>query len=517
MSCTPQEKTSMAANGGLPEKSAYQKLGDQNWRLTHLYKIIDKSGQAIVFAPNWAQQRLLQDSWYLNIILKARQLGISTFICLLFLDCCLFNSHVSAGIIAHTREDAEYLFKRIQFAYENLPTWFKADRSARVSSARELVFNNSSGIRVGTSMRGATLQYLHISEFGKICAHYPDKAREIVTGSLNTVGQGQYIYIESTAEGRGGTFYDMCKEAESLQDSCRILTPQDYRFHFFPWWQCPDYELNSSIILTREASDYFDKLEALDIALTDSQKAWYYKKLVTQGEDMKREYPSYPDEAFEAANEASWYGRWLQTARQEGRIGNIPWDQEARVFTAWDLGFSDATAIVFFQLCGKEIHFIDYYENSGEALTHYVEYVKKKPYLYDTHFAPHDLATHEYSSGFSRLQTAARMGISFVILPTKPAAFSDGIESARACLPRSYFHERNCSQLLKCLENYRKKWDERNLCYKQEAVHNEFSHGADAFRYAAQAIKSELTSTDTFLTDSKADQLYDKFYPRFSP
>ncbi len=492
-------------------------LTDPEWRLSHLYRIIDKKGLSIVFRPNWAQKRLQTDAWFLNIILKARQLGISTFICLLFLDKCLFNSHVSAGIIAHTREDAEALFKRIQFAYENLPDWFKSERQAKVSSARELVFNNNSGIRVGTSMRGATLQYLHISEFGKICAHYPDKAREIVTGSLNTVGHEQYIFIESTAEGRGGSFYDMCKEAESLADKGRELTAQDYKFHFFPWWQCPDYAINQgSVVLTREAEEYYGGLDSRGIYLSEAQQAWYFKKSSIQGDDMKREYPSYPDEAFEAANEASWYGKWLQSTRQEGRIGYIPWDQEGQVFTAWDIGLSDATAIIFFQLVGKEIHIIDYYENQGEALPHYVEHVKKKSYLYATHFAPHDMATHEYSSGFSRIQVAARLGINFVVLPTKREGFADGIESARACFRNVFIDEKNCARLIKCLENYRKKWDERNVCYKNEAVHNEYSHGADAFRYACMAIKSDLTSTDTHITDSKAEELYDKHYPRFS-
>ena len=290
-------------------------LNDPNWRLNNLYTIIDKNGSSVKFSLNWAQQKLNDSTWYLNIILKARQLGISTYICLLFLDKCLFNSNVTTGIIAHTREDAEHIFKRIQYAYENLDPFIKDWRTSKVSSARELVFNNNSGIRVGTSMRGSTLQYLHISEFGKICAHYPDKAREIVTGSLNTVGSNQFVFIESTAEGRGGTFYEMCKTAEGLKEKGLELSSQDYYFHFFPWWECPDYKLNDDapIILPREMDEYFDMLEFRHhIALSRGQQLWYYKKSLTQNDDMKREYPSYPDEAFEAANEASWYGKWLQ-------------------------------------------------------------------------------------------------------------------------------------------------------------------------------------------------------------
>lgn len=104
-------------------------LNDPLWRLNNLYWIIDKTRNKSLFILNWAQKKLYQDMWYCNLILKARQLGISTFVCLLFLDRCLFNSNLHAGIIAHTREDAEVMFHRIKFAYDSLPAKLKALRS----------------------------------------------------------------------------------------------------------------------------------------------------------------------------------------------------------------------------------------------------------------------------------------------------------------------------------------------------------------------------------------------------
>lgn len=167
--------------------------------------------------------------WYCNLILKARQLGIS----LLFLDRCLFNSNQNAGTIAHTKEDAEILFRRVKFAYDSLPVEIKLIRPANTDNARELQLSNGSTLRVGTSMRSSTLQYLHISEFGKICAKYPDKAHEIITGSLNAIAPGQYVFIESTAEGREGYFYEMCKVAQANKDSGKKLSPLDFRFISF--------------------------------------------------------------------------------------------------------------------------------------------------------------------------------------------------------------------------------------------------------------------------------------------
>jgi hypothetical protein len=133
------------------------------------------------------------------------------------LDRCLFNSNQHAGIIAHAREDAEMLFRRVKFAYDSLPMEIKAIQPANTDNAGELQLSNGSTLRVGTSMRSSALQYLHISEFGKICAKFPDKIREIVTGSLNAIAPGQYIFIESTVEGRESIFTKCAKRFRLLR------------------------------------------------------------------------------------------------------------------------------------------------------------------------------------------------------------------------------------------------------------------------------------------------------------
>ena len=291
-------------------EKAEKLLADPLWRLNNLYWIIDKSGNKVLFQLNWAQKQLYSEMWYCNLILKARQTGISTFVCLLFLDRCLFNSNLHAGIIAHTREDAEVMFRRVKFAYDSLPAELKAIRSVNTDNARELQLSNGSTLRVGTSMRSSTLQLLHISEFGKICAKFPDKAREIVTGSLNALAPGQYVFIESTAEGREGYFYQMCKEAQAIKDSGKKLSALDFRFHFFPWWGHKDYRIDSQDLAVPEhLSSYFNALESqINGKLESEQRAWYVKRALTQGEDMKREFPSTSDEAFEASNEGLYYG-----------------------------------------------------------------------------------------------------------------------------------------------------------------------------------------------------------------
>src|SRR5262249_35832979 len=122
---------------------------------------------------------------------------------------------------------------------------------------------------------------------------HPDKAREVRTGALNTVQQGQVAFIESTAEGQEGHFYELCSQAQSKQRLGTPLTPLDFKFHFFPWWRNPEYELGLTAVPIPEVyARYFEKLEETQgITLSPAKQAWYVKKVETQLSDMRREYP----------------------------------------------------------------------------------------------------------------------------------------------------------------------------------------------------------------------------------
>src|SRR4029077_18963086 len=129
-------------------------------------------------------------------------------------------------------------------------------------SADELIFANNSSIRVSTSMRSGPLQYLPISEYGQFCANFPEKGREVRTGALNTVQAGQVVFIESTAEGQEGHFYDLCEQAQAKQRMGTSLTPLDFKFFFFPWWKASEYAINPEGVVIEEGyREYFEKLE----------------------------------------------------------------------------------------------------------------------------------------------------------------------------------------------------------------------------------------------------------------
>lgn len=206
--------------------------------MNNLYWIKNKEGQKVKFSPNWAQVDLLNDDHPCQVCLKARQLGITTFYCIKLLDEALWNDFVQCGIIAHTLKDSQSIFvDKLKFTFDHLHPALRPLFKTVGDSAQELRFSHGSSIRVGTSLRSSTLNHLHVSEMGKIVIKYPEKAREIISGALQTLAPGQNCYIESTAEGSTGFFYDLCMDSMKKKEDGVKLSPLDYSFHFFPWYK----------------------------------------------------------------------------------------------------------------------------------------------------------------------------------------------------------------------------------------------------------------------------------------
>lgn len=469
-------------------------LGDWRWRLNNLYYIVDERGQRVKFQMNSSQERLWDDLHYLNAILKARQLGFTTFIQIYSLDQCVFNSNIRAGTIAHTLDDAKIIFRdKIRYPYDSLPDQIKDAVHAKNDNTGELLLSNNSSIRVGTSLRSGTLQILHISEYGKICAKFPDKAREVRTGALNTVHAGQMVFIESTAEGQEGHFFQLCEEARAKKRQGIELTPLDYNFTFWPWYQDPRYRLTGDEALPEDIRRYFEQLEQQHgINLEYPQKLWYAKKAETQLADMKREYPSTPDEAFEASVEGAYYANEMARADFQGRIGNHPFIKELPVHTVWDIG-RDTTAIWFWQTIRGKLGLVGYYQNSGEGAPFYVQvlvdYAKRRGWKYGNHWFPHDLKVTEWGTDRSRIESLIKLGVKPWIVPE--LSIEDGINSAREVLPFCYFDKAECEEGIKALRNYRKEWDENHSVWKDHPRHDAASHGADSFRYLSLAYRKE--------------------------
>ncbi|CAL9954614.1 hypothetical protein VPHD85_0001 [Vibrio phage D85] len=280
-----------------------ERLGNQLWRLNNLYYITNKSGQKVLFKMNEAQYFLFTNMHYFNIILKARQLGFSTAIQIFILDSAMFNANLNCGVVAQGLKEAKAIFRtKIQFPYENLPEWLQRAIPIKRKSSDELEFFNGSMISVSTGFRSGTVQILHVSEFAKICATREDKAEEVVDGTLNAVHPGNVAFIESTAEGATGHYYDMCQEAMEIQHAGLPLTDIDFKFFFFPWWDEPTYTMpipDTGLKLTKIQEEYFSALEkSVGKPIPDDRKQWYITKERQQKGKMKQEFPSTPNEAF---------------------------------------------------------------------------------------------------------------------------------------------------------------------------------------------------------------------------
>lgn len=190
--------------------------------------------------------------------------------------------------------------------------------------------------------------------------------------------------------------------------------------------------------------------------------------------------------SFTASIIGAYYSREYEEAEKAGRFCSVPYDENALVYTVWDLGIADAMAIGFFQLIGKEIHLIDYYEKSNEGFPHFAKLIKEKNYIYGIHFAPHDIKQRELMTGKTRIETAKELGIDFEEVPN--IGVQNGIDQARSVMKRLWVDKDKCKDWLKLIPQYTKEYDEDNKIFKNNPRHDWTSHGADMFRYASVVI-----------------------------
>tara|TARA_R110000868_G_scaffold178641_1_gene418414 strand:+ start:743 stop:2251 length:1509 start_codon:yes stop_codon:yes gene_type:complete len=468
-------------------------LDTKKWRLNNLYRIVDKDGNSIPFNLNSVQAQVLEIQHRRKIILKARQLGMSTFSVIDLLDDALFTPNLSCGIVSYSLEHAQHIFKKIiGHAIDTFFDPLKSYIGVVARSAREITFVNGSSIRVDTTLRGGTHQNILVSEFGKTCARSPQKAEEVVTGTLQAVGQNGSITIESTGEGSDGYFVDMVLSS-ALHKNIN-LTPLDYYLCFYAWYEEPQYRLQGKVEYDVRLTDYFNKLESeLDIRIDQTQRNWYAVQERVLGDKLKQEYPSTINEAFLSKSDAYYFAEGIQRAYDDNRCvyTNIT-DSLAPLYVAMDIGVNDLTVMVFFQLCHGEIRIVDYYEDKNKGVDFYAKFLlQDKRYLYHTIFLPHDAARRDniivensYERDFRRL--FAGTNTKFHVLPRQDKQLS--ISYAKVKLDRCVFNVNKVKPLLDQMSKYRKKWVESIGAYSDEPWHNISSNYADAFQYGMQAV-----------------------------
>lgn len=478
-------------------------LADPWWRITsgQLYKIMIKGDNGednlvIPFTPNDAQLNFLSNLHTRNDILKARQLGFTTVIQILFLDSCLFRENVRAATIAQSEDAAKKIFRdKLRFAYDNLPKSLREAMPLKVENTSELVFaHNNSGIEVATSVRSGTKQYLHISEFGKICAKFPERAEEIITGSIPAVPTNGLLCIESTSEGQDGHYYKITKRAEALMLSGKKLNPKDYKLHFYPWWGEKSYATNpDDVLITNKDHEYFDKIEfEAKCLISIEQRSWWVmtrdSEFSGEEEKMWQEYPSTIKEAFQKSKEGCYYTVQMTKARKDGRITSVPYRDGIPVNTFWDIGSGDGTGIWLHQRVGQSDHFIGYIEGWGEPYSYYTKELSKLDYSWGVHYLPHD-AKHVRQGTMANISPKDRLsklGLKNIEIVPRVDDISHGIQATRDSFSTCWVDEENCKDGIIHLDSYRKKWNNTTARFMDQPVHDVHSECADAFRQFGQ-------------------------------
>ena len=185
----------------------------------------------------------------------------------------------------------------------------------------------------------------------------------------------------------------------------------------------------------------------------------------------------------------SIYGELISKLEDEKRIARVPHDPSYPVNTAWDLGYNDSTAILFYQNVGHAINIIDCYENNNKSFPHYAQILKEKDYVYDKHIGPHDLEQTDFTTGRTRREVAYQLGLKFKIAPK--LSIEDGIHAVKMLLPRCYIDVDNCTKFINALRHYHRKYKEKDRLYSAKPNHDWSSHFNDALRTLATGLENE--------------------------
>lgn len=220
---------------------------------------------------------------------------------------------------------------------------------------------------------------------------------------------------------------------------------------------------------------------------------WFPAVLRQEKDDLRQKDPDSYLNVWEGhcktMLEGSVYAREMREAREANRITRVPYDASLPVFTVWDLGWADQTSIWFVQTVGAEIRLIDYAQDRQVSISNWITRLQGKGYVYGAHYLPHDAQAKSLQTGTTIEAIMRAAGLEVRITPR--SSMADGINAARTIMSRCYFDENLCADGIQCLQRYRYDVDPNTGKFSDKPLHDEFSHGADAFRYLG-VVSSDL-------------------------
>ena len=225
-----------------------------------------------------------------------------------------------------------------------------------------------------------------------------------------------------------------------------------------------------------------------------SDNPWFPEVLDVERQTLKtRDFEAYQNvwEGFTRSTiDGAVFAKEMQRAEQDNRITNVPYDATKPVMAVFDIGWADATAIWFVQFVGMETRLIRYYETTQTTMSEILGKMQTFGYVYDTLYLPHDARNKTIASNGRSVEEIVRnSGFKVNIVERVPVA--DSINAARTIFSSCYFDKNNTSAGLDCLRHYRYDVDPDTKAFSQKPLHDNYSHGADAFRYIGLMIQEK--------------------------
>ncbi len=323
----------------------------------------------------------------------------------------------------------------------------------------------------------------------------PNGSRITLLGAENSDGlRGIYLdgcVIDEYANIDGKLFAEIIRPALSDRKGYCVFigTPAGMNNNFYDLYQHAN-----------GAEDWFNyKAKASDTKIVDPEELEKAKEVMGEKKYMQE---------FECdwiANiEGAIYGEEVAKIEDKNQIARVPYDPTLPVSTAWDLGVADHSSIIFFQQKGTGVQIIDYHEERGHGLPHYIQLLEEKPYIYKDHFAPHDIDVQEFGNGKTRREIAYQLGVRFKVVPKLPV--EEGIHAVTMLLPRCWIDTDHCKNLIDALRHYHRKYIDKNRMFRSKPVHDWSSHACDAMRYLAVGLQE--INTRQSAPQSVADNNY---------
>lgn len=480
-------------------KVIQEKYPDKFWRqnLGKIYWIKNKSGKIVPFITNAYQRKLNEEYHSFNVILKARQLWFTTNIDIVHcLDRAIVKRNQRCWIIADTLPNASAIMQeKIILPYNNMPQIIKNQVTIIKQNESQFWLSNDSQIEVSTNFRSGTLQFLHISELGPIAKKSYKKAKEIMDWAFTALWDWWICFVESTAEGKIGEFWELCELWMRLQKEWKTLNRKEPKFFFFSWWENPDYSMNDpELILTQETIEYF-KFLRLEywIEVTRDQAKWYQSEKQIKKSSMKKEHPSYPEEAFWNTFWGTYFSSEIEQVYKEWRLCYCPYDPKLDTYLVMDLWIANFDFFIF-QKHHKEIRVIKWGRTSNLSIVSlHTQIIIPSWYRIKKVFLPHDWSVRSMNTGKTREQQFQELWYETFILDRN--SFWNKIDIAKETFRYCFFDKKwiTCEindkiySALDMLSDYSEDYDPNTWVFLGTPARSIWVHTWDDFCYLSEA------------------------------